>query len=44
MMEKVDFWEIVPEEGKYAMAVKYNKIRVMARVLSKWVLMKDGIM
>jgi hypothetical protein len=43
-MENIDFWEMVPEEGKYAMAVKYHRSRTMARIYSKWVLMKDGVL
>ena len=43
MMENFDFWQIAPDEGKYAMAVAFHKSRAKAVVMAKWILIKDGV-
>eukprot|EP00347_Sterkiella_histriomuscorum_P020597 403337204 len=43
MLERIDFWEIFPREGKYAMAVEFHKKRMLAVVLSRWMLSTHDI-
>jgi hypothetical protein len=44
MMEKVDFWKIFPEEGKYAMAAQFHNKRRLAVILSRWMLVTNEIL
>ena len=30
ILERFDFWQIAPEEGKFAMAAEYHKVRCMS--------------
>ena len=43
MLERIDFWEIFPREGKYAMAVEFHKKRMQAIILSRWMLSTHDI-
>ncbi|CDW91805.1 UNKNOWN [Stylonychia lemnae] len=44
LMEGIDFWEIFPKEGKYAMAVEFHKKRMLAIIFARWLLTTDDIL
>jgi hypothetical protein len=31
ILKRFDFWEVAPEEGKYAVAVAYHRKRILAK-------------